>query len=82
VPELRKDPITARWVIISTERGRRPMDFVRESVVVTGPRGCPFCPGAENKTAGNSGLRTKWRRGEYVGMEYSRCAESLSSAGD
>ena len=50
MPELRKDPITARWVIISTERGRRPMDFVRESVVVTGPRGCPFCPGAENKT--------------------------------
>ena len=50
MPELRKDPITARWVIISTERGRRPMDFVRESVVIAGPRGCPFCPGAENKT--------------------------------
>lgn len=25
--ELRKDPLCERWVIISTERGRRPMDF-------------------------------------------------------
>ncbi len=49
MPELRRDPITGRWVIISTERGRRPADF--------GPpadrrRGgfCPFCPGNEEKT--------------------------------
>ena len=32
MPELRKDPITGRWVIISTDRGKRPMDFLRESV--------------------------------------------------
>jgi UDPglucose--hexose-1-phosphate uridylyltransferase len=28
MPELRKDPIIDRWVIISTERGRRPSDFL------------------------------------------------------
>ena len=27
MPELRKDPIIGRWVIISTERGMRPTDF-------------------------------------------------------
>ena len=25
MPELRKDPITGRWVIISTDRGKRPI---------------------------------------------------------
>jgi UDPglucose--hexose-1-phosphate uridylyltransferase len=50
LPELRKDPITGRWVIISTDRGKRPSDFLRESVLVTGPKNCPFCPGAESKT--------------------------------
>ena len=47
--ELRKDPVTGRWVIISTERGRRPSDFVVEK---TKPKVgfCPFCPGNEEKT--------------------------------
>ena len=50
MPELRKDPITGRWVIISTERGRRPMDFLRETVAPLGQKNCPFCPGSEGKT--------------------------------
>jgi UDPglucose--hexose-1-phosphate uridylyltransferase len=50
LPELRKDPITGRWVIISTDRARRPMDFVRESVRIKGVGFCPFCPGNEGKT--------------------------------
>jgi UDPglucose--hexose-1-phosphate uridylyltransferase len=29
LPELRKDPIVGRWVIISTDRAKRPTDFVR-----------------------------------------------------
>ena len=37
MPELRKDPITGRWVIISTERGKRPNDFLRESVIAKVP---------------------------------------------
>ena len=50
MPELRKDPITGRWVIISTSRAKRPTDFVRETVTVKGVRSCPFCPGNEEKT--------------------------------
>jgi len=50
LPELRKDSIIGRWVIISTERGKRPNDFVRESVVIKGGSFCPFCSGNEAKT--------------------------------
>src|SRR5262245_56864405 len=49
MPDLRKDPVTGRWVIISTDGARRPMDFSRESVVLKGGF-CPFCPGNEAKT--------------------------------
>jgi len=31
MPELRKDPVVGRWVIISTERSRRPGHFTPES---------------------------------------------------
>ncbi|HSB77458.1 MAG TPA: galactose-1-phosphate uridylyltransferase [Candidatus Methylomirabilis sp.] len=49
MPELRKDPVTSRWVIISTERGKRPSDFGPElERKKTGF--CPFCPGNEDKT--------------------------------
>jgi len=49
MPELRKDPIIGRWVIISTERGKRPTDFVS---VPPAKRSsfCPFCYGNETKT--------------------------------
>ena len=50
MPELRKDPITGRWVIISTDRAKRPTDFLRQSVVIQGVGMCPFCPGNESKT--------------------------------
>jgi len=47
--ELRKDPVTGRWVIVSTERGRRPSDFSMEKAKSKGGF-CPFCPGNEDKT--------------------------------
>ena len=49
MPELRKDPVVGRWVIIATERGARPSDF---STPTEPPdRGfCPFCEGNEDKT--------------------------------
>lgn len=49
MPDLRKDPIVGRWVIIATERAKRPMDFVREPSVALGGF-CPFCAGHEDKT--------------------------------
>jgi UDPglucose--hexose-1-phosphate uridylyltransferase len=50
LPDLRKDPITGRWVIVATDRARRPSDFTRERVIPTASRFCPFCPGNESKT--------------------------------
>jgi UDPglucose--hexose-1-phosphate uridylyltransferase len=50
LPDLRKDPITGRWVIISTDRARRPSDFNRQQVRIKGDRFCPFCAGHETKT--------------------------------
>ncbi len=49
MPELRKDPITGRWVIISSERGKRPVEFQDQR---TKKRGgfCPFCGGNERTT--------------------------------
>jgi UDPglucose--hexose-1-phosphate uridylyltransferase len=49
--ELRKDPVIGRWVIISTERGKRPSDFVK--FVQKGNEdisSCPFCWGNEKFT--------------------------------
>src|SRR5688572_13202381 len=49
MPELRKDPVVGRWVIISTERARRPSDFAPDPVR---PRAtsCVFSEGSEDKT--------------------------------
>ncbi len=49
MPELRKDPITDRWVIISTERENRPSDFL---TVVEEQKNqlSPFAPGNEDMT--------------------------------
>ena len=50
MPELRKDPIVGRWVIISTERGKRPTSFkMTEKPAVAGGF-CPLCVGNEDKT--------------------------------
>ncbi len=50
MPELRKDPIIGRWVIISTERGKRPSDFPGAPKRKKENKLCPFCPGNESAT--------------------------------
>ena len=54
MPEIRYNIITREWVIIATERAKRPEEFVRAN-----PRraklepyvaACPFCPGNERQT--------------------------------
>ena len=49
MPELRKDPIIGRWVIIATERGKRPAAYPCKSQHDWGGF-CPFCPGNETHT--------------------------------
>ena len=49
MPELRKDPVIGRWVIISNERAKRPQDFILKEEI---PKAtvCPFCGGHETST--------------------------------
>jgi UDPglucose--hexose-1-phosphate uridylyltransferase len=48
MPELRKDPIVGRWVIIASERTKRPLLPSPDKLPPSAP--CPFCPGQEDKT--------------------------------
>jgi UDPglucose--hexose-1-phosphate uridylyltransferase len=55
MPELRQNIITREWVIIATERAKRPDEFVRpKKTIDPAPAfdpGCPFCPGNESMSA-------------------------------
>ncbi|KPJ67599.1 hypothetical protein AMJ44_07195 [candidate division WOR-1 bacterium DG_54_3] len=52
MPELRQNPATKEWVVISTERAMRPnqMGKVVSRPLVNEKEECPFCPGHENMT--------------------------------
>jgi UDPglucose--hexose-1-phosphate uridylyltransferase len=50
LPDLRRDPVTGRWVIIATDRAKRPNEFIREPVKIKGGGICPFDRGNESKT--------------------------------
>jgi len=52
MPEIRHNIITREWVIIATERAKRPEDFAqanaRKKELPAYDAKCPFCPGNEN----------------------------------
>ncbi|MGH7229553.1 MAG: galactose-1-phosphate uridylyltransferase [Nitrospiraceae bacterium] len=54
MPELRRDPVMGRWVIISTDRAGRPRDFFQSTHGAAARQAstalCPFCPGQERLT--------------------------------
>jgi UDPglucose--hexose-1-phosphate uridylyltransferase len=54
MPELRHNVLTREWVIIATERAKRPEDFVKKKkekkVIPAFVPTCPFCPGNETLT--------------------------------
>ena len=50
MPELRRDPIVGSWVIVATDRARRPHDYRIEHTAVGSGELCPFCPGHEDRT--------------------------------
>lgn len=47
MPELRKDPVLDRWVIIAADRGNRPLDFIEEK---ENNNLSPFAAGNESMT--------------------------------
>jgi UDPglucose--hexose-1-phosphate uridylyltransferase len=54
MPEFRQNMLTNEWVIIATERAKRPEDFKKQEAVKPPPpeysETCPFCPGHESLT--------------------------------
>ncbi len=55
MPVLRQDLLTGEWVIIATERARRPETFAgkkeeERSIPPARVANCPFCPGNEDMT--------------------------------
>jgi UDPglucose--hexose-1-phosphate uridylyltransferase len=53
MPQLRQDPTTKDWVIIATERFKRPHDLKKDGPGIEKPlykEDCPFCPGNEYLT--------------------------------
>ncbi len=52
VSQLRLDPLTGRWVVVSVDRAARPQAFATRSLPVQADydRPCPFCPGNEEAT--------------------------------
>ena len=62
--ELRKDYFLDRWVIIASERGKRPHEFRQEAVKQKKGK-CFFCPGSEKDTPEEifrlAAGKNKWR---------------------
>lgn len=54
MPEFRQNQATKEWVILATERGRRPDDYARKRVKRKARppyrKDCPFCVGNEDQT--------------------------------
>jgi UDPglucose--hexose-1-phosphate uridylyltransferase len=50
MPDLRKDPIVGRWVIIAKNRAKRPLELAEGVVVRAAGDFCPFCEGSEEHT--------------------------------
>lgn len=51
MPELRKDPIVDRWVIIAKNRAERPLELSEGAPTRrTATADCPFCEGHERET--------------------------------
>jgi UDPglucose--hexose-1-phosphate uridylyltransferase len=53
MPILRQDASTKEWVIMATERAKRPHEFAQaraEKGNEEAVKSCPFCPGSEDRT--------------------------------
>lgn len=85
MPELRQNLATKEWVIIATERAKRPRDFISEVHDITHMRpdyvaDCPFCPGNEDQTPENL---LQWpARGPWLVRAFPNSYPALTRYGD
>lgn len=87
--QIRKDYILDRWVIIASERAKRPTDFSGRPPRSAEVKACPFCPGNEKMTPpayllyvpSEGGIRTeKDSDGKRVKNWLVRCISNLYPA--
>ena len=64
--ELRKDYLLNRWVVIATERSRRPTDFAKPKAETAQTTICPMCVGNEHLTPPATMLYLKEKDGVNV----------------
>jgi UDPglucose--hexose-1-phosphate uridylyltransferase len=67
--ELRKDYLLNRWVVIATERGRRPTDFATQKTENAKTATCPMCVGNESMTPPAVMLYLKDNCGIYTAQD-------------
>lgn len=79
MPELRQNIITREWVVIATERAKRPDQFARknisEEILPARDTACPFCPGNEIMSTpdilrydGEDGWRLRIIKNKYAAL--------------
>jgi UDPglucose--hexose-1-phosphate uridylyltransferase len=81
--EIRFNPVTRDWVIIAPERSRRPQEFIsrrERHVVPSRVPTCPFCPGNESLTPGETSRRDA--DGRWIVRAVPNKFSALSSIGD
>lgn len=79
MPELRFNVLTQEWVIMATERAKRPMEFAQSIPIYQLPPyepKCPFCPGNESLTSeeverleGPDGWETRVVKNKYPALD-------------
>jgi len=81
MPELRHNVLTQEWVIIATERAKRPEEFAKKTkdkkVIPSFVPSCPFCPGNEKMTPpetfvvpGSSGWQVRVSPNKFAALSY------------
>ncbi len=50
MPQLRKDPVTDRWVVVNVESPKGASSFTPSEARLNSSKTCPFCPGNESMT--------------------------------
>ena len=79
MPDLRKDPIVGRWVIIAKSRAKRPHDFRRDAAASQAAASARSAKGNEDKTPGEIvAYREPGTQRNRAGLARARRAQQVS----
>jgi len=89
MPELRHNVLNQEWVIIATERAKRPEEFAKKNtekkVIPSFVPACPFCPGNEKMTPpetyvvpGEKGWQVRVSPNKFAALSYQGARERFA----